>query len=94
VGDAAATVCLVEGGSSLRSRQLGWLGCEAWWWSLCGDGAVAVQGCAGQWRCWLALVDRVRVVVLLIRAKAWPVLAGRRRRRSWASHSSLEAPSW
>lgn len=70
----------------------GWLGSEAWWWSLCGHGAVAVQGCAGQWRCWLASVDRVGVVVLMIRAKAWPVLAGRRR-RPWASLSSLEAPS-
>lgn len=58
----------------------------------CGDGTVIVQGCVGPWRCWLASVDCLGVVVLLIQAKAWPVLAGGRR-HPWASCSSLEASS-
>ena len=50
-------------------------------------GVLAALGCVDQWRyC-------VGVVVVLLRVKAWPVLAGRRRRRLWASLFSLEASS-
>lgn len=56
------------------------------------------RGCAGQWRLRalevLIGVGQVRwSEVVLLRAKVWPVLAGRRRRRLWASLSFLEAPS-
>jgi hypothetical protein len=63
-----------------------------------GNGAVVVQGMCGsvEVQALEVLVGVGQVCwseVLLLWAKVWPVLAGRRPRRSWASLSFLEALS-
>ena len=59
--------------------------------ALHSNGVLAVWGCAVQWR--YGSTSAYCAGEWLLRVKAWPVLTGRRRRRPWASLSSLEASS-
>ncbi|KAM3404716.1 hypothetical protein ACQJBY_007679 [Aegilops geniculata] len=86
--------CLPEGWCSWwpRLRQLGG---SALWWTLCGDGVVAVQGVCGSVEV-RAGFGRLREVVHRVysQRKLCPAMAGRRWRRFWASFPFLKAPSW